>query len=86
MERQSAALDLTGHVDVMIVVGGRISANTRRLAEICAETGVPTHHIEVADELEESWFTGAQTVGVTAGASTPDWVIDAVVERIEGMG
>jgi 4-hydroxy-3-methylbut-2-enyl diphosphate reductase len=85
MERQAAALDLTGCVDVMLVVGGKNSANTRRLAEICAESGVPTHHIEVAAELEEVWFSHAGTVGVSAGASTPDWLIHEVIERVEQM-
>ncbi|MDH7481541.1 MAG: 4-hydroxy-3-methylbut-2-enyl diphosphate reductase [Armatimonadota bacterium] len=80
---QKAALDLAAEVDVMLVIGGHNSANTRRLAEICADTGVPTHHIEVASELEDSWFTGVQTVGVTAGASTPDWIIEEVVKKLE---
>ncbi len=82
---QKAALDLAAKVDVMLVIGGRNSANTRRLAEICANAGVPTHHIEVASELEDSWFNGVQTVGVTAGASTPDWVIEEVVSKLESL-
>lgn len=82
---QKAALDLAAKVDVMLVIGGRNSANTRRLAEICANTGVPTHHIEVASELKDSWFNGVQTVGVTAGASTPDWVIEEVMRKLESL-
>jgi len=84
-DRQHAALDVAQHVDVMVVVGGRNSANTRRLAEICAEAGVPTYHVEVADEIECTWFDGGSTVGVTAGASTPDWVIEAVISTLEAM-
>lgn len=84
-DRQKAALKIAKGVDVMLVVGGRNSANTRRLAEICAETGVPTHHVEVADEIVPEWFAGANRVGVTAGASTPDWIIDEVVRNVRDI-
>jgi 4-hydroxy-3-methylbut-2-enyl diphosphate reductase len=69
----------------MVVVGGRNSANTRRLAEICADAGVPTHHVEVAGEIDPAWFKGAKRVGVTAGASTPDWIIQEVVEMVQSV-
>lgn len=81
-ERQTAAVEMARDVDVVIVVGGRNSANTRRLAEMCSATGVPTHHIETAAELDESWLQGAVRIGLTAGASTPDWIIDEVAERV----
>lgn len=84
-DRQSAALMLAGEVDAMIVVGGRNSANTRRLAEICGSTGIPTYQIEVAKELELKWLAKVETIGVTAGASTPDWIIKEVVEKLEGL-
>ena len=80
--QQAAALELAGTVDVMVVVGGRESANTRHLAEICHEAGVPTHHVERAEELEPAWFADARRVGVTAGASTPDAVVDEVEARL----
>jgi 4-hydroxy-3-methylbut-2-enyl diphosphate reductase len=80
--QQAAALELAQEVDVMIVVGGRESANTRHLAEICTEAGVPTHHIETAAELDPAWFTPSARVGVTAGASTPDFAIAEVLERL----
>jgi len=67
----------------MIVVGGRDSANTKRLAEICSDTGVATYHIETAAELELSWIRGKQHIGITAGASTPDEVIDRVVLKLK---
>ena len=67
----------------MIVVGGHNSANTRHLAELSRANGVETYHVETADELEFEWFKDHQDIGVTAGASTPDFSIDAVVERIE---
>jgi 4-hydroxy-3-methylbut-2-enyl diphosphate reductase len=82
LRRQKAALELAGRVDVMMVVGGKNSANTRRLAELCTATGVPTYHIETAAELDDEWFREARSVGVTAGASTPDWVIREVVEAL----
>ncbi len=82
VRRQAAAAELSRRVDVMIVVGGRHSANTRRLAETCA-TIVETHHVETAAELNEAWFTGKASVGLTAGASTPDSVIDEVASRLE---
>lgn len=81
-ERQTAAVEMAQDVDAVIVVGGRNSANTRRLAELCAATGVPTHHIETADEVDDAWFQGAERVGLTAGASTPDWIIEEVAERL----
>lgn len=85
-ERQRAAAALAPQVDVMIVVGGRNSANTTRLAEICGESGVRTYHIETADEIREEWLTGSEVVGVTAGASTPQWIIDDVKKRLEQIG
>jgi 4-hydroxy-3-methylbut-2-enyl diphosphate reductase len=81
-ERQDAARALSRIVDAMIVVGGRNSANTTRLASLCREEGRPTYHIEHADEIRPEWLTGVARVGVTAGASTPDWIIEAVVQRL----
>ncbi len=80
--RQAAAAELAGRADVMVVIGGRNSANTCRLAQICGESCARVHHIEVAGELEASNFEGAETIGVTAGASTPQTQIDEVCERI----
>ena len=85
-QRQQAALEVASLVDLMLVVGGRESGNTRRLAQICAATGVSTKHIEVAEELEPDWFPGVKRLGVTAGASTPDWIIEQVIKRAEAMG
>jgi 4-hydroxy-3-methylbut-2-enyl diphosphate reductase len=67
------------------VVGGRNSANTNRLRQVCAQVGVPTHHVETAAELAPEWFQGKRRVGVTAGASTPDWVINEVVRALERL-
>jgi 4-hydroxy-3-methylbut-2-enyl diphosphate reductase len=84
--RQESARQLAERVNVMVVVGGRNSANTARLRGICAATGTPTHHIETAQELEPSWFAQVERVGVTAGASTPEWVIEQVVARLRELG
>ncbi|MBC9783133.1 bifunctional 4-hydroxy-3-methylbut-2-enyl diphosphate reductase/30S ribosomal protein S1 [Heliobacterium chlorum] len=80
--RQKAARQLVNEVDVMVVVGGRNSSNTVKLAQICRDTGVPTYHIEEAAELKPEWFTGKQKAGVTAGASTPRWIIEEVIQRM----
>ena len=85
-ERQDAARVLASRVDVMIVVGGRNSANTSRLVSLCRESGKPTYHVEVVDEIRTEWLNGANRVGLTAGASTPGWVIDAVIKRLQAEG
>ncbi len=69
-------------VDVMIVAGGRNSANTTQLADFCHSMQVPTYHIETAEEIRPSWFSGAMRVGITAGASTPDWIIAGAEQRV----
>jgi 4-hydroxy-3-methylbut-2-enyl diphosphate reductase len=85
-ERYHAAKELAVECDVLIAVGGHNSANTRKLAQTCAETGVETHHIERADEIDQTWLDGKDVVGVTAGASTPDESVDEVVARLETLG
>ncbi len=82
-ERQDAAARLAAEADCMIVIGGRQSGNTRRLAQICAERCPRTHHIEDADELDPAWIAGAGLIGVTAGASTPEAHIDRLRRRLE---
>ncbi len=84
-KRQSAACSLAEQVDVVIVVGGRNSANTTRLAQLCGAVEARTHHVERADELRREWFAGARRVGVTAGASTPDDEIAAAVARLREL-
>lgn len=84
-DRQTAARNLAPNVDAMFVVGGRNSANTNRLVEICRESGVPTYHIETADEIDPTWVTGMSVVGLTAGASTPQWIIEEVRTRLESI-
>lgn len=83
-KRQPAALELAKEVEVMVVVGGYESANTRHLRDIAAEFCV-AYHIERPEQLQEEWFKGVETVGVTAGASTPDYVVREVIEALEDM-
>ena len=83
--QQAAAQELARQVDLVIVIGGRESANTRHLAKVCREEGVETYHIESAAEIEPQWLAGRQRVGVTAGASTPDSAVDEVTARLEEM-
>ncbi|MHB1132389.1 MAG: 4-hydroxy-3-methylbut-2-enyl diphosphate reductase [Chloroflexota bacterium] len=85
VHRQQAAEDLAARVDAMVVIGGRDSANTARLREVCARTGTPTYQVEDAGELDPEWFVGTRIAGVTAGASTPDWVIAEVTDRLRAM-
>lgn len=84
-DRQKAAVELACQVDIMIVIGGRNSSNTRKLAKVCEDTGTATFHIERAEELCPRWFKNIVRVGVTAGASTPDWIIEEVVQRMKDL-
>lgn len=82
---QSSAQELAQECQVMVVIGGKKSANTAHLRDICEAEGARTYKIEGPDELEPAWFEGVQTVGVTAGASTPDESIEAVVARLKAI-
>lgn len=84
-QRQQAAVVLARQSDAMIVIGGKNSANTGRLAEVCKQQGCSTYHVETAAELETSWFCGMKNIGITAGASTPDWIIQEVVKIMENL-
>ena len=81
-ERQQAAASLAKRCDCMIVIGGKNSANTTRLAEICERLCKHTHHIEAVEELDAAWFSHVEHIGVTAGASTPTSQITDVVNKI----
>ncbi len=84
-QRQDAAAELAARVDAMVVIGGRNSSNTTRLAEVCRMACPKSYHIESGDELDAETFAGCRTVGVTAGASTPDAHINAVVAKLESF-
>ncbi|MGE4545043.1 MAG: 4-hydroxy-3-methylbut-2-enyl diphosphate reductase [Pedobacter sp.] len=83
--RQNEARKIALEADLMLVVGGFNSANTTRLAQICQEIQSRTFHVETAEQIQDSWFDGVGCVGITAGASTPRWIIDEVVERVSAM-
>jgi 4-hydroxy-3-methylbut-2-enyl diphosphate reductase len=85
-KRQQAAGELAQAVDVVVVVGGHNSGNTTRLAEICRARNDRVYHVETADELDPVWFAGAESVGVTGGASTPHEQMSRVVEAVRTMG
>jgi (E)-4-hydroxy-3-methyl-but-2-enyl pyrophosphate reductase len=80
--RQEEIRNLASQMDAMVVVGGKNSANTKRLAEISEETGTPTFYVETADELDRDLINGYENIGVSAGASTPNWIIDGVITYI----
>jgi len=84
-ERQAAALELAHRADLMLVVGGRSSANTNRLAELCAQV-TETHLIETAAEIKPAWLKGKKLVGVTAGASTDERTVDEVMQKLQSNG
>ncbi len=83
-ERQAAALDLASRVDLMLVVGGRNSANTRRLVELCS-TATKAHLIETAADIKPAWLRGKDNIGIAAGASTAEWTIEEVVEKLRKL-
>lgn len=80
--RQREARQIAANVDLMLVIGGFNSANTSRLARLCKEQQPSTYHIETAAQLQASWFEGKNKVGITAGASTPAWIIDKVLQGV----
>lgn len=85
-KRQEAAVELANQVDMMIVIGGKNSANTTRLAELCLKKNKHTYHIETVNEINDNWFNkGINTIGITAGASTPDWLIEEVYHKMNQM-
>jgi 4-hydroxy-3-methylbut-2-enyl diphosphate reductase len=81
--QQAAARELAVEVDVMLVVGGKDSANTRHLLEVSQEEGATAYHIESEAEVDPEWLRGCGKVGITAGASTPDSSVEAVARRVQ---
>jgi 4-hydroxy-3-methylbut-2-enyl diphosphate reductase len=84
--RQSEAEQLAQQVEVMVVVGGKTSANTKHLADLAATKGARSYHIEGPDELQSDWFEGVSVAGLMSGASTPGWLVDQVEARMEAIG
>ncbi len=85
-ERQKSTAELARKVDVMVVVGGRNSSNTAKLAALSAAQGTTTYQVETAGDLEAQWFIGRGTAGIAAGASTPQWIIEEVERRMKELG
>jgi 4-hydroxy-3-methylbut-2-enyl diphosphate reductase len=83
-KRQAQALELAGRVELMLVIGGKGSANTNRLAELCSAV-TETHLIETVAEIDPAWFEGKRTIGVTSGASTAEVTIDEVMARLQDL-
>ena len=83
-KRQAQALELAGRVDLMLIIGGRGSANTNRLAELCS-AAIETHLIETAEEISPAWFQAKNNIGITSGASTAEQTIDDVLTKLGGL-
>jgi 4-hydroxy-3-methylbut-2-enyl diphosphate reductase len=84
-DRQDAIPPLADQSDLILVIGGMKSANTRHLRDIAEECGKPAYHIEGVDQINLDWFKGAKTVGITAGASTPRYLIDEVAAFVRNL-
>jgi len=84
--RQDAVKVLSTQVDVVIVVGSPTSSNSNRLAELARKLGTPGYMVDCADDPNPKWFEGCQRVGLTAGASAPEVLVDQVVARIKALG
>ena len=84
--RQDAVKVMSRRVDVVIVVGSPTSSNSNRLAELARKLGVPAYMVDSADELQPQWLEGKTRVGLTAGASAPELLVERVVDRIRSLG
>ncbi len=84
-ENQDAARDISTKADIMIVIGGKSSSNTKQLHSICLENCKDSYLVENENEVESSWFKDKKFCGITAGASTPDWVIQKVINKIKSF-
>jgi 4-hydroxy-3-methylbut-2-en-1-yl diphosphate reductase len=84
--RQAAVRELSAHVDVLLVVGATNSSNSNRLREIGAESGVPSYLVADGSEVKREWFANAQTVGITAGASAPEEMVEHVIDALRALG
>ncbi|MEJ5167976.1 MAG: 4-hydroxy-3-methylbut-2-enyl diphosphate reductase [Arcobacteraceae bacterium] len=85
-ENQAAAKELSSEADIMLVIGGKNSSNTKQLFDICKANCSESYLIEDETELKEEWFKDKKLCGITAGASTPDWVIQKCVDKLSNIG
>ena len=84
--RQDAVKIMSPQVDMVIVVGSPTSSNSNRLAELASRLGTESHMVDSADELQDAWFEGKTTIGLTAGASAPEILVNQVIKRIKELG
>jgi 4-hydroxy-3-methylbut-2-enyl diphosphate reductase len=84
-ENQDAAAELAKDADIMIVIGGKHSSNTKQLHSICKSYCEESYLIENETELDPAWFSGKKLCGISAGASTPDWIVQNVIDKIEAL-
>jgi 4-hydroxy-3-methylbut-2-enyl diphosphate reductase len=84
--RQEAVKDLAAKADVILVIGSHNSSNSRRLVEVARSAGTPAHLVDDDEEIEDEWLRGRDVVGVTSGASAPEWLVERVVEHLKGRG
>lgn len=84
--RQDAVKQLAEEADVVIVVGSKNSSNSNRLREVAERQGIPAYLVDSAEDIDETWFDGKASVGVTAGASAPEWLVELVVNRLSQIG
>ena len=82
-QRQNTSKKLAEKSNIMLVIGGKNSGNTKRLYQICKTVQKNTYHVETEKELKKQWFENKKTIGITAGASTPDWVINKIISKIK---
>jgi len=83
--RQKFATVVAKRSEIMFIIGDKKSANTRRLAKLCEQTGVKTYQVESADDIDLNWLKGFDMIGVTAGASTPSWLINDAIKKLKGQ-
>ena len=84
--RQDAVKELAKHCSLLIVVGSPNSSNSNRLCEVGGKQGIPAYRVDRAEEIEESWLAGVSAIGVTAGASAPESLVQTVIERLQRLG
>ncbi len=84
--RQDAVKDMAAEADVILVIGSQNSSNSKRLVEVSGALGTPAYLIDDETEIDASWLDGADTVGVTSGASAPEWLVERVVLHLKGLG
>lgn len=82
-QRVKETKELAKKVDLMVIVGGKNSSNTNQLVKLSRDVCAKVYHVETADEIREEWFQGVENVGITGGASTPQWIIDDAVKKIK---